>query len=240
MKPKSDIKISIVPKKIVRFLAFTAFILVIISLSGQLIINFYDYDQHSNIVSKIAQLFDVGLENNIPTHFSALLLFISAILLAIIGQNEIKQQSWLVLYWRILSLGFLFMAFDETYRIHEQLIEPFQNLLGGENLGFLYFAWVIPYSIIVLLVGVFFYKFLFQIPSTTRNRFIIAAAFYLGGAIGVELIGGYYMEINQTRDFTYVMIQTVEESLEIVGILIFIWALLKKVKHNIKEVRLVL
>ena len=47
-----------------------------------------------------------------------------------------------------------------------------------------------------------------------------------GGAIGVELIGGRYLELHGVENLTYAMITTVEESLEMAGVIIFIWALL--------------
>lgn len=68
----------------------------------------------------------------------------------------------------------------------------------------------------------------------------MAAAIYLGGAIGIELLGGYYAELYGDKNFTYSMIQTVEETLEIAGILFLIDALLKKLTQNFKEVRLIL
>lgn len=65
----------------------------------------------------------------------------------------------------------------------------------------------------------------------------MAATLYLGGAIGVEMAGGRYAELHGTNNWTYSMIVTVEESLEIAGLIVFIWALLKYCTDNYKEVR---
>lgn len=53
----------------------------------------------------------------------------------------------------------------------------------------------------------------------------------------MELIGGYYWKLNGWRDLTYILLATVEESLEMAGVIIFIWGLLEYIADNHKEVR---
>jgi hypothetical protein len=57
------------------------------------------------------------------------------------------------------------------------------------------------------------------------------------GGIGCELIGGWFAELHGTANLTYATITTVEESLEMAGVIIFIWALLVYIADNYKEVR---
>jgi len=109
-------------------------------------------------------------------------------------------------------------------------------MLGDGDLGIFYFAWVIPGIALVLVLGLFFLRFLLSLPATTRRRFLIAATLYLGGALGVELIGGQYAELHGFESFTYSMIATVEESLEMAGLILFIRALLKYCAESYKEV----
>jgi hypothetical protein len=130
------------------------------------------------------------------------------------------------------------MAFDEAFQLHERLIRPISVMLGEKNLGIFYFAWVIPAMIIVLMLGLFFLKFLLHLPMIVRFRFLIAATLYLVGAIGIELIGGRYAELHGEENLTYSMITTIEESLEIAGLIFFIWALLKYCADHHKEVQL--
>ena len=66
----------------------------------------------------------------------------------------------------------------------------------------------------------------------------MAVTIYIGGAIGCELIGAYYAEICGTQNMAYSMIVTVEESLEMAGLILFIWALLKYVADNYKELQI--
>ena len=65
----------------------------------------------------------------------------------------------------------------------------------------------------------------------------MAATLFIGGAIGVELVGGRHVELHGRQNWTYSMIVTVEESLEMAGLIVFIWALLDYCADNYKEVR---
>ena len=64
----------------------------------------------------------------------------------------------------------------------------------------------------------------------------MAATLYIGGAIGVELIGGRFAELHGKRNLTYHLLTTVEESLEMGGVILFIWALLVFIADKYKEV----
>jgi hypothetical protein len=88
-----------------------------------------------------------------------------------------------------------------------------------------------------VLLGLVYLKFLFRLPKKTMVNFIVAGVVYVGGALGVELIGGRYREM-QGINFTYKMIATVEESLEMLGVVMFIRALLLYLSESYKEVQL--
>lgn len=64
-----------------------------------------------------------------------------------------------------------------------------------------------------------------------------AATLYLGGAIGTELIGGRHVELHGLGNWTYRIIATIEETLEVAGIVVFIRAVLKYCADNHDEVR---
>ena len=181
---------------------------------------------NSMVIHKLVKFFYVELELNAPAFFSTLLLLFASLLLAIITVLKKKQTASFVLYWSILSIGFLFMAFDEIAAVHERLIEPMRAILGEQNLGIFYFAWVVPAVVLVVCLGIFFLKFLINLPAKTRWTFLIAATLYLGGAVGLEMVEGWYSEINGRETLLYITLTTLEETLEMVGTVVFIWALL--------------
>ena len=226
-------QISLNPFLIARMLGTVAFLLVVASTGWQLAAYWTGHDSIYGLV----QLFYVDAEQNIPTFFSALLLLFAALLLAIITRLKRNQKATYVLHWATLALGFLLMAADEILSQHERLVEPIRKLLGGGDLGVFYFAWIIPGIELVLVLALFFLKFLLHLPAKTRLAFLIAATLYIGGAIGFELVGGRYSESHGTQNLTYSMIATTEESLEMAGVIVFIWALLVYIADHYKEVR---
>jgi hypothetical protein len=126
------------------------------------------------------------------------------------------------------------MAIDEAFQFHERLNIPVGTLLGDGSLGIFYFPWVIPGIALVSVLGLYFLRFLLHLPATTRLRFLMAATIFIGGAIGVELIGSSHAELHGYENWTYSMIATLEESLEMAGLIVFIWALLNYCAHNYK------
>ncbi|MEF3075655.1 hypothetical protein V2P20_11535 [Methylobacter sp. Wu1] len=225
--------ISLNPVLIGRTLGILAFLLVAASLAGQLISYITGDDRLYGFVS----LFNVDAEHNIPTFFTVFLLLSAALLLSVITLLERNRTASRVSHWLILSCGFLLMAVDELVSIHERLIKPIRNLLGNGNLGVFYFAWVILGIALIFFLAWFFLKFWLRLPAKTRLTFFMAAVIYIGGSIGFEMIGGRYAEVHGLEDLTYKMIATVEESLEMAGIILFIRGLLAYIAESHREVR---
>jgi hypothetical protein len=115
------------------------------------------------------------------------------------------------------------MAIDETVSFHEVLIDPLRG--GFETSGFLYFAWVIPGSIAVALIGLYYMPFLWRLPLRSALLFAAAGAIYLSGALGMEFVGGALAERYGMQAPQYLAVAVLEESLEIAGLTILFMAL---------------
>lgn len=189
------------------------------------------------IIHKLVSLFYVELELNAPAFFSTLLLLSAFALLSVISISKQKHRASFRFEWFVLTLGFLFMAFDETASIHERLIEPMRSIIGEQSLGVLYFAWVVPAIVLVVCLGIFFLRFLINLPRRTAIYFLVAAAMYLGGALGLEMAEGWHSEINGKENFLYIAMTTLEETLEMTGTIVFIWALLEYIADLYKTVQ---
>ena len=227
-------QISIRPGTIARLLGSAAFILVIAYFAGQ----FAKHVLGHGSLKGLVRLFDLDGENNVPTYFSLFLMIISALLLALITAINKKQNLPYVSKWVVLSLGFVLMSYDEVFSLHEQVGRLVKNLMGRNSTGIFYYAWVIPGIALVFVIGCYFLNFLLYLPKKTRFRFLIAAILYIGGCIGFELIEGNYADLYGENNFTYAMIAMVEESLEMSGVIVFIWALLKYISEEFREVRI--
>lgn len=136
-----------------------------------------------------------------------------------------KTKDRYFAYWKTLSLIFLYLSLDEAFSFHEILIIPSVRESLHLNPVF-YETWVIPG---IVLVGVFafkYLKFLLHLPYKTRYLFLIAAIVYVGGGLGMEMVGGVLRIDFGRRTIISLTGIIVEESLEMVGIVIFIYALL--------------
>ena len=223
------------PFAVARSLGAVTFLLVLASIGCQLSIYLLG---HANLYG-LVPLFNMDSEQNIPTLFSVLLLFSASLLLTVISLLKKKHRDPEVLEFGVLAFGFLLMTLDEGASLHERLVNPIRWLLGGGSLGIFYFAWVIPGMGVLCVLGLFFHKFLLTLPSRTRFHFLLAATLYLGGAIGIELVEGRHVELYGRENLTYGMMTALEEGLEMAGVIVFIYALMKYIVENYKEVRLV-
>lgn len=177
-------------------------------------------------------LFFVDHEANLPTYFSAMQLLFAATLLAAIASLEHRKGSPFSVHWWVLALGFALMSADEICSVHERLIKPIRSLFGARQLGIFHFAWVVPAIIAVIGAGGYFWRFLGHLSRSTRREFVVAAVLYLGGAIGMEMVGGRHAELYGQANHGYLIYSTLEEGLEMVGSLVFIRALLRHLAVN--------
>lgn len=223
--------ISLSPKRITQFLLFLVFGLTVASLTGQV----YKYSRGSENSTELIQKLNVDGEYTIPSIFSSLALLSCAIILAKIAVNQKKIQDKYTRHWIGLSIIFLYLAIDETISLHEQLIPPLRKALNAG--GLFYYTWVIPGIIFVLVILLLFWQFLRYLPSNIKNLFWISGSIFVGGAIGMEMISGYYTDLYNSDNITYAALTTLEELLEMLGIVIFIHALLSYLKLSSQNVK---
>lgn len=68
--------------------------------------------------------------------------------------------------------------------------------------------------------------------------FVVAGLVFVTGAIGVETISGYYRYVSVEKDFVYIIMITIEESFEMLGVIIFINGLFQYAEDNISRIKL--
>ncbi|NNF02680.1 MAG: hypothetical protein HKN22_08335 [Bacteroidia bacterium] len=175
-------------------------------------------------------MFDLDREYNIPTLYSAFLFLIIAVLLfTMYHVREIRKISWF-----FAACLFLFLAVDELMQIHERLIGPMHQQFGTS--GFFYFAWVIPYSIGFIIICLFLFPVFRNMKTEFQLRFVVAVAVYLSGAVGMEMVGGaYYDHMNGERTLWYELLIGLEEFLEMLGLTLMIYSLLRLLQNDRDE-----
>ncbi|RUR83400.1 hypothetical protein ACF3DV_15570 [Chlorogloeopsis fritschii PCC 9212] len=231
--PLQKILVHLSPKKTLQFLIVLIVGLCLVSIAGQLTLYFLpDYSSREFF----AFLFNVDEETNIPSLYSAYALLVCSILLFLIASAKKIAGEAYISHWKSLSFIFMALSLDEFMSFHERLIEPLQNSLNTS--GFLYYAWVIPGTIFVLIFLLAFLRFITTLPTKIKRLFIIAGTIYVSGAIGMEMLGGYYTNLYGEKNIIYAILTTIEEFLEMLGIVIFIYALMSYISTYIKGISL--
>jgi hypothetical protein len=184
-------------------------------------------EAHGMELRALTLLLDLDHEGNIPTLFSVLLFVIAGLqLLAMYRLDRVAGSGrW---QWRLLAWVCFFFALDEGSQIHEKCIEAVHRLMGGIPHALLTYAWVVPYGIATALLIFLIGPFLLRLPKRTLTVIVIAGTMYISGALITEMLeGAATVDGGETSTF-YLLLNTMEETLEMVGLVIFNYALLDR------------
>ncbi len=219
-------------KKIVRILVTVVIILTLLSVLGQI----YKYFLFEGQDRYLVDMFSLDKEINFPTWYAALSLMICSTLLLIISAAKRKSNDPYFIYWIFLGIIFLFLATDEMIQLHEQVITPLRNVLN--TTGYLYITWTIPAVILGVVFLIAYLKFLLHLPRKYRILFISSGIIYILGAIGLEIIGSNYKYLYGHNNISYALITTIEEVLEMTGVLLFIYTLISYIRTELPDLRI--
>ena len=220
------------PRRITYFLAIVVAFLTLASLASQYSTYFLDHDWVFGMVPR----FYLGKEANAPTWYQTISLFLSAALLALIAAIKRQHHDRFASHWSWLAIIFVLLSLDEAASFHELAIQPVRNALHLS--GLFYWAWIIPGIAFALAVFLLYLRFLGHLPPRTRWQFLSAGAIYVGGAVGVESLEGRYAEHHGYENWTYAIMVHFEEFGEMLGILIFLYALLTYLKSQVGSIEL--
>jgi hypothetical protein len=182
----------------------------------------------------LVKLFDVDGEQNIPALYQTLSLgFIAVLLFAIAAQRKSVRDP-LALYWKVLACMFVFLMLDEGCSIHNNFhVYSAHTKLQQQKQGMFYFSWTLAYGVLMLPVGLWYLRFLFKLPRTYGIRIFVAGVVYVMGALGLEMIlGDYLAHGGSGHSRMQLVCTTIEESMEMLGMLLFIHVLLHYMIEN--------
>lgn len=223
-----------------RRLVVAVVVISAVSLATQVLRYGFDVDPPG--LNSLERWFFVDREMGVPAWFSAVLLFAIGERLWQVGTAVRATDGRWYPQWRLLAIVFVYLSLDELTEIHEQTIRPLKDLF--QLSGVLGFAWVVVAVPLVLVLGALLLPFLRALPSSTRWAFVLSAACYLGGAVGLEMVGAVLFqdlgvpvvtttEVGGVSTVTedvhlggmlYAVVVGAEEALEMLGLVLFLGA----------------
>ena len=167
--------------------------------------------------------FALDSEHSLPAWYESLTMATASALLAIIAVLARHHDARNRTAWMLLAV--VFLSIDESVSFHEVTITPLRNAFHLS--GFLYFSWVILAAPVLVVLSIIFIPFLLRLPRHTAARFAIAGGLFVGGAFGLELVGGYFVSTGGFESVPYKIAATCEEALEIIGMTLFVTSLFR-------------
>lgn len=173
----------------------------------------------------LAQAFDLNGEGNVPALFSTLLLVSATALLALIASVARRERAPFARRWGALAVIFAYLAVDEAAQFHEKIALNVADLIGTGGYPAFY-AWVLPFGVLMALVALAYLPFLRALAPRFRLVFVLAGAIYVGSALVLEIVDAEYTHVFGFDNLTHRLIYSFEEVGEMWGLILFIYGLL--------------
>jgi hypothetical protein len=157
--------------------------------------------------------FHLDNEISVGTWFNSMLLLgvsVSAFWVGRSTELEADRRPWAV-----IAVLFFLLSADEVGTIHEQMSRTVR--LRFDLPSYLQYAWVLPAAAFVLLLTLYFARFVFRQKMHVRNGIVAAAAIYLSGALGFEMLGAHFATMEGKETLSYILACGFEELLEMCG-----------------------
>ncbi|MGH2820982.1 MAG: hypothetical protein ACRDJ5_10055 [Actinomycetota bacterium] len=232
----TDLSLSVRAGRVALYLLCGAGALALMSGAGQI----WRYYSGTGRFNNIVERFFVDSEQSIPTWYQVVMLLGCVSIAAFITLLEKGEGGGFVRHWGALAFILALLSIDEAVSFHELAGEAMTRYIG--SLGFVQYTWVVLGIAVVVAFVVYFRSFFARLDRRDRRSLGAALALYVAGALGMEIVTGLYVAgrglvPEGTTDvildpFHGIVLTTLEESLEMGGIIMLVYALLMYVGRH--------
>lgn len=218
------------PRKVQAVLSRAIVLLGVFSLGGQVVVQAFGHPD----TWRVARLFNLARAGNLPTWYQSMSLLTCAGLLGTIAMVRRQGRDPLARTWQGLAFLFVLLSLDEAAAIHEMRPGPLRALPGA--------GWLLAHGgawsglLVVGGVGAACWRLLTALPREIRRTMLLAAALYVGGALGLDAFSGWWAGGRGREGLRLAVLVTAEESLEMIGVLVFLGALLMYLRDYVGPV----
>lgn len=195
---------------------------IAIALTLGNLVHLYLWKVHDETLRDFTWRFDMSGDTTVPTWWASFTLLISSVLFHLVGRLKTRDGAPFARHWHGLAAIFLLLSIDETAALHEAS----GSALEVSTTGFFYYSWVLLGLGAVAVFAVAYWRFFWNLPVALRSGLFIAAALYVGGALGIEMINARTEFVGGAESTRYQLGTAVEEFFEMAGVLWLIHVLL--------------
>ncbi len=167
------------------------------------------------------------------------------VMLLVIAQASRHRDR---VYWLALGVIFVAMSIDEEAGFHD-LTAPFfywvfkrlAPVIGGPFHGLINkpgYAWMVPGIVFAGAVAAAYWPFLMRLPKRFRQLFLASGAVFMIGAVGFEILGGWYSGLWGPLHPKFVLLSTCKETLKRAGEIMFLYSLLSYAEAEFGAIRI--
>ena len=178
------------------------------------------------------RLFDVNKEANLPAWFSSSVLLVCSLVLWDTAREKSAVRDRYARHWWVLAIIFLYLSLDELISLHEATSAMIRARLGVGESGALSQAWILLAAPLVLLFAWIYLRFLLHLPARVKYLTVAAGCMYVGGALGMEVPGAFVRAEYGADTLPYSVMTTIEEALEMLGAVTFLYAMAAYAERN--------
>jgi hypothetical protein len=209
-------------------LAVVIIVLSVVSFVGEIVSDFVIVD--NKYVDRIVEWIDVNREGSIPTWYGTITLASCAVLLGLIAVDAARHRKPFPFHWAALGVIFALLSVEEILGVHSEATGRLRELVSitdgpGYAIALALIA-LVGLAIVALLFG----RFYLHLPARWRTWFTIAAVIYAIGVFASDAVGDYLITSAGEPTLAYDIVLTIEEALEMTGVLIFIVMLLEYIR----------
>jgi hypothetical protein len=236
-RPKPGITITFSIKGVITLLIGIVTTLVIVGTIAD-IIKFQVAPSPAHRLARLMNRFVLSFEPSIPNWYASAALLCSGALLGIIATVKWQARDRFSKYWAAMAAMFIVFSIDEGVRLHEMIHTVMIKIVDTEGMS--YSPSVFVTGVFVAAFAIIYIPFLKHIDRRTAALFVIAGGVYVFGTVVMDMCGSMVIDFYGEASIQHTFSQLVEESCEMFGIVVFLYALGDYIRRCVGPVQLCL
>ena len=208
----------IVPTDVINFFYIMTALVVTLGIARELFIGMMG----TETVLQDLRHFALDAERNLGAWYSSALMVLISVCTFFSWQADRHRTGITSYSWLLISVVFFILSLDETAGFHEVVDVPLRETF--ELTGVFYNPWVFFGAFFVAVFAAVLIPFLLSLPRTIAMLFVVSGAIYVGGALGLEPFDAYFEDVYGEGSVLQIISTTIEETLEMVGLTLFLHA----------------